>query len=83
MTERYAHSLSTYKMGPHCVWLVIVGGAVNIDDTFVVNPNITMLIELGKQVIIHTQTTLSSCEKCIINVIVLQCITFYIVGGDV
>ena len=34
-------------MGPHCVWLVIVGGGVNYDGTPVTDPNITMLIELG------------------------------------
>ena len=34
-------------MGPHCVWLVIVGGAVSSDGIYVTDPNITMLIELG------------------------------------
>ena len=34
-------------MGPHCVWLVIVGGAVSYNGTPVTDPNITMLIELG------------------------------------
>ena len=34
-------------MGPYCVWLFIVGGAVGFGDTYVTDPNITMLIELG------------------------------------
>ena len=34
-------------MGPDCVWLAIVGGGVSSDNTYVTDPNITMLIELG------------------------------------
>ena len=38
-------------MGPYCVWLVIVGGVVTYTSgTYVTEPNITMLIELGKYV---------------------------------
>ena len=48
VTERCAHSLSTYMMGPHCVWLVIVGGAVEILGPYVNDPNVTMVVELGK-----------------------------------
>ena len=49
VTERCAHSLSTFIMGPHCVWLVVIGGAVNIGhSTPVKDPTITMLVELGK-----------------------------------
>ena len=42
-------------MGPYYVWLVIVGGAVNVDSTDVTDINITMLIELGKKVISYTK----------------------------
>ena len=43
------HSLSTFIMGPHCVWLVVIGGIVNVGDITPVNdPNITTLVELGK-----------------------------------
>ena len=48
VTERWAHSLSTYMMGPHCVWLVTVGNGETYNDSYVTDPNITMLIELGK-----------------------------------
>ena len=49
VTKRYIHSLSTFIMGPYCVWLIVVGGGVNHEDvTNVKDPNITMLIELGK-----------------------------------
>ena len=49
VTERFIHSLSTFIMGPYCVWLIVVGGGVNDkDDTLVKDPNITMLVELGK-----------------------------------
>ena len=41
-------------MGPHCVWLVIVGGTLSSDGTPVTDPNITMLIELGTYFITHT-----------------------------
>ena len=49
VTERCVHSLSTFIMGPHCVWLIVVGGVADYEDgTPVKDPNITMLIELGK-----------------------------------
>ena len=48
VTERYAHSLSTFIMGPHCMWLIVVGGALQYRGAFVTDPNRTMLIELGK-----------------------------------
>ena len=41
-------------IGPQCVWLVIVGGKVMIRGSFVTDPNITMIIELGKSVITYT-----------------------------
>ena len=41
-------------MGPQCVWLFVIGGRVKWEDANVTDPNITMLIELGKQVITHT-----------------------------
>ena len=47
-TERCLHSLSTFIMGPHCVWLIIVGGQVKFDEVSVEDPNTIMLIELGK-----------------------------------
>ena len=49
VTERCFHCLSTFIMGPYCVWLVVIGGVVNCEDgTVVKDPNITMLVELGK-----------------------------------
>ena len=48
VTERYGHSLSTFIMGPHCVWLIVVGGKLQFQGADVTDPNITMLIELGK-----------------------------------
>ena len=54
VAERYSHSLSTLLMGPYCVWLIVVGGALQyksglqFQGTDVTDPNITMLIELGK-----------------------------------
>ena len=35
-------------MSPHCVWIITVGGAVNVRRTLVTNPNIAMLTELGQ-----------------------------------
>ena len=40
--------MSTFIMGPHCVWLIAVGGQVKFDEVDVKDPNITMLVELGK-----------------------------------
>ena len=43
-------------MGPHCVWLITIGGTIDLRDTGdrlrykgedVTDPKITMLIELG------------------------------------
>ena len=48
VTERVGHSLSTFIMGPHCVWLIIVGGTLRYEGSVVTDPNIAMLIELGK-----------------------------------
>ena len=40
-------------MGPHCVWLIVVGGHVKLNEVNVIDPNLTMLIELGKNVNKH------------------------------
>ena len=60
VTGRKGHSLSSIMMSPDCVWLVVVGGdgATEWRDvgrgvkkpfgTRITDPNITMLIELGK-----------------------------------
>ena len=48
VTERCGHSLSTYIMGPYCAWLIIVGGKVQFNEVNVKDPNITMLVEIGK-----------------------------------
>ena len=48
VTEREGHSLSTFIMGPYCVWLIVVGGKLQLEGSFVTDLNITMLIELGK-----------------------------------
>ena len=59
VSERYSHSLSSLMIGPHCVWLVVLGGRVNpemrnVDGVdkyfshFVSSPNISMLIELSE-----------------------------------
>ena len=46
-SKRDSHSLSSFMMGPHCVWLVTVGGYS--EGLTVSAPNVTMLTELGKQ----------------------------------
>ena len=43
-----------FILGPHCVCLIIVGGQVKINKADVKDPNVTMLIELGKKVIAYT-----------------------------
>ena len=60
VTGRYAHSLSSIMMSPDCVWLVVLGGGGaaewrdvgrGVEEAFstpITDPNITMLIELGK-----------------------------------
>ena len=59
VTGRKGHSLSSIMMSPDCVWLVVVGGAGPTEwrdvggvkkafSTYITDPNITMLIELGK-----------------------------------
>ena len=48
VTERLSHSLSTFVMGPHCMWLIVNGGKVKTSERDVNDPNITMLIELSK-----------------------------------
>ena len=49
VAKRCAHSLSTFIMGPHCVWLIVVGGYQYSDDRIAItHPNITTLVELGK-----------------------------------
>ena len=56
VTERWGHSLSAFIMGPYCVWLVVIGGAVN-DDVDVKDPN--MMVELGMsfKIILNTKLT--------------------------
>ena len=48
VTERCVHSLSTFIMGPYSVWLIVIGGQIKFKEVVVTDPNITMLIELGK-----------------------------------
>ena len=61
VSGRYAHSLSAVMMGPHHVWLVVVGGAVEnekrdvgggvkeVFSTYLSDPSLlTMAVELGK-----------------------------------
>ena len=58
VTARYAHSLSAVITRPNCVWLVVVGGFVKIEerggvkkwfDAYLTDQNvITVVIELGK-----------------------------------
>ncbi|XP_019859955.1 PREDICTED: kelch domain-containing protein 10-like [Amphimedon queenslandica] len=61
VTGRQGHSLSSIMMSPDCVWLVVVGGRGAIEwkdvgrgymeafSNYITDPNITMLIELGKK----------------------------------
>ena len=35
-------------MNPHCVWIITAGGCVDKIRTFITNPNIAMLTELGQ-----------------------------------
>lgn len=46
--ERYNHSVSAFLMGPYCVWLVVVGGRVKFGGADITDPNVMMLVELGK-----------------------------------
>ena len=48
VTERSMHSLSTFVMGPYCVWLLVLGGHVVWNQSAIKDPNKIMLIELGK-----------------------------------
>ena len=61
VSGRYSHSLSAVMMGPHHVWLVVVGGAVEREmrdvgggvkqslATYLSDPSqLTVVIELGK-----------------------------------
>ena len=54
VTERCIHSLSAFIMGPHCVQLIVIGGQIDFKKVDIREPNITMVIELGKSVITHT-----------------------------
>ena len=40
VTKRYAHSLSTFYISKHCIWIAVTGGIVT-------DPYITMIVELG------------------------------------
>ena len=60
VTGRYLHSLSSFVLDPNHVFMIIVGGSVKMEQkdigggvmkwfhTTVTDPNITILIELGK-----------------------------------
>ena len=60
VSKEYDHSISVFTVGLNCVWIVVTGGYVELHketidgvvkyrNTFVSQPNITMIIELGKQ----------------------------------
>ena len=72
VTGRKSHSLSAVLMGPHCVWLVVVGGTGEYEwrdvgvgvrrpfFTFISEPNVTVVIELGKRERERVSHTISS-----------------------
>ena len=60
VSDRYGHSLSVFTVGLNCVWIVVTGGANEIEvhvqplqqgTLLVQQPNITTIIELGKYTI--------------------------------
>ena len=50
VTKRYTHSLSTFYISKHHIWVVVTGGMR--DDVPVTDPYITMIVELGMIIII-------------------------------
>jgi hypothetical protein len=61
VSKRYHHSLSSLMIGPHCVWLIVLGGLLQpekktingvdkwqADYMYVSSPNISMIIELSE-----------------------------------
>ena len=50
VTKRRYHSLSTFYISKHCIWIVVTGGVR--DDGLVTDPYITMIVELGMIIII-------------------------------
>ena len=51
VTKRFGHSLSTFYISKHCIWIVVTGGV--IDATVpITDPYITMIVELGMIIII-------------------------------
>ena len=58
VTNRYCHSLSTFYISKHCIWIVVTGGLRDDDDDdddddrLVTDPYITMIVELGMIIII-------------------------------
>ena len=45
VTKRCYHSLSTFYISKHCIWIVVTGGMR--DCVPVTDPDITMIVELG------------------------------------
>ena len=45
-TGRWCHSVSTFQLGPHCVWLVVFGGLRTLSDRELA---CTAIAELGQQ----------------------------------
>ena len=63
VTKRCLHSLSTFILEPHCIWIIVTGGHVKLNQVNVIDPNITMLIELGKKVNKHSiDIILTTCK---------------------
>ena len=55
VTKRFGHSLSTFYISKHCIWIVVTGGRRDDDDDdddLVTDPYITMIVELGMIIII-------------------------------
>ena len=52
VTKRFGHSLSTFYISKHCIWIVVTGGGRDHDDDVVTDPYITMIVELGMIIII-------------------------------
>ena len=92
VTGRYAHSLTAVTMSPHCVWLVIVGGyeefvlkdigggvAKPMDRLITDTNRVTMIIELGKIIIIKIRI-ITNFKKIIIIMSLFQYILKLVSG---
>ena len=61
ITKRGSHTVSTFQLAPHCVWLVVFGGQRQVGATVIA---CTAIVELGEH---HKYSNVVLCVHAVVS----------------